>query len=114
MDSMVIAPQSACCQCVRDLSEVEPRLGDCNRGTDINARGDVSGKRLRNQVPPWVERYNGMGLGPLRKWSDIDCRMGIRQVRATVRIERAGRYGKRPIERIGAAMGADHVSVARA
>ena len=111
---MVVALQSAGCERGLNLGEVKSRLGHCNRGTNINARRNLGGKRLRSQVPPGVERDNGLGIGPLRKRSDVDRRMGIRQVRAAVRIERAGRYGKRTIERIGAAMAADHVSVARA
>ena len=110
----VVALQSAGCERGLNLSEVEPRPGHRNGGTNINARRNLGGKRLRSQVPPGIERDNGVGIGPLRKWSDVDCRMGVRQVRATVRIERAGRHGKRTIERIGAAMAADDVAVARA
>ena len=41
-------------------------------------------------------------------------RMGIGEVRAPDRIERAGRDGERAIDRIGAAMGADDVAILRA
>ena len=110
----VVALQSAGCERGLNLGEVEPRLGHRNGGTNIDARRNLGGKRLRSQVPPGIERDDGLGIGPLGKRSDVDRRMGIRQVRAAVGIERAGRYGKRAIERVGAAMAADHVAVAGA
>ena len=55
MHDVVIALQSAGCERCLNLGEVKPRLGHCDSGTDIDARGDLGGKRLRRQVSPGVE-----------------------------------------------------------
>src|SRR5262249_35841073 len=48
---------------------------------------------------------------PLRMRADIDGRRGIRKVGPGNRVERPGRNGQRPVERIGPPVGADGIAV---
>ena len=66
---------------------------------------------LRDQMAPRVERDDAPRLRPLRERPDGRGRIGVGQVGAADRVERAGRDRERAIERIGAAMGADDVAV---
>ena len=68
---------------------------------------------LRDQMAPRIERDDALRIAPLRKRPDGRGGMGVGEIRAPDRIERAGRDRKRAIDRIGAAMGADHVAVLR-
>ena len=74
------------------------------------SRAEVFG----DQMAPRIERDDALRLGPLRERPDGRGRMGVGEVGAADRIERAGRDRERAIERIGAAMRADDVAVSRA
>ena len=64
-------------------------------------------------MAPGVEGDDPARLEPLRMRADLGGRVGVVQVWPGERVERPGRDGERPVERIGAAMGADHVAVGR-
>ena len=62
------------------------------------------------QVAPRIERDDPLGLAPLRERADRRGRMGIGEVGPPDRIEHARRHRERAVERIGAAVAADHVA----
>ena len=82
-------------------------------GRMSDAAGDLVGEDLADDMAPGVERHDPLGVGPLRVRADAGGRMGVGEVRPRQRVERPRRDRQRPVERIGAAMGADDVAVGR-
>ena len=72
-----------------------------------------SAEDLADMVAERVEGDDPARLGPLRVRADRGGRMGVGEVRAGERVQRPRRDGERPVERVGAAMGADDVAVGR-
>src|SRR5215831_1379357 len=93
--------------------EIESRAGDGNCGANILSFGDLRLERGSGKMAPGVERDNAPRLRPLRKRTDGSGRVGICQIGTADRIEHTGRDRQRAIERVGAAMAADYVSMLR-
>ena len=96
-----------------DLGQVEARAGNRDGRADIDAFGQLAAEILGDQVPPRVERDNARRVSPLGKRADGRGRIGIGQVGAADRIERAGGDSQRAIDSVGAAVAADDVAVLR-
>ena len=92
----------------------ETRLGDRDGRAGCRCRPRSPPRRSRRPCGPMDRARRSCpgsdhcGCGPI-----VGRRMGVVQVRPSQRIERARRNRQRAIERIGAAMGADHVAVGR-
>ena len=95
------------------LGQVEPRARDGDARADVDALGDLACEILRDQMSPRIERDDPLRVAPLRKRSDRRGGMGVGEIGPPDRVERAGGDGERAVDRIGAAMGADHVAVLR-
>ncbi len=93
------------------LRNGQPCLGDRDAWADVGAFGDLLAEILRNAMAPGIERHDAARFRPLRKRPDVDHRRGVGQIRPRDRAERAGGYGKRAIERVGAAVRTDRVAV---
>ena len=111
MDGMAVGLQPSGGQRVADFDQVEPRPGDGDTRADVEAFGDLRLEHVRDQMSPRVERDDLLRLGPLRERSDGGGGMGVGQVGPADRVERARRNRERAIERIGAAVGADHIAL---
>ena len=106
--------QPAGCDGRLQFGKIEARAGDGDAWADVDAFGDLGREILGDQMAPRIERNDALRIAPLRKRADGCGGMGVGEVRTPDRIERAGRNGQRAVDRIGAAMGADHVAVRRA
>ena len=106
-----VAGKPACCQSLAHLIQIEPGLRHGNAGTDIDPFSDLRLEDLGHHMSPWIERDDATGVGPLLERADRDGRLGIGEIGPPDGIKRAGRDGQRTIERVGAAMRADDVTV---
>ena len=97
---------------VLELGHGEPRLGHRDRRPDVQALGELLGERLADDVAIGVERDDLLRVGPLRMGPDRLGGRGVGEVGPVQRIEAAGGDRQRPVERVGAGMGADHVAPA--
>ena len=96
---------------VLQLRHVDPRLGDRDRRPQVDARGELRGKRRRDHVAPRIERHDLVRIGPLRMRSDHFRRRRVREVRPMVAVEPSGGDRERAIERVGARVRADRVAL---
>ena len=62
------------------LDKLEARFGHSDRRTDVDTGRDLFTELVRDQMPPWIERDDGVGIGPLRKRPDGVRRIGIGQI----------------------------------
>ncbi len=94
-----------------NLRQHQPRLGDRNGGTNVQAVFDFGCKILGHPMAPRIERHDRVAAFPLRVRPDLDQRAGILQIRPRVRIQRSGRHGECAVDRIGAAVRTDDIAV---
>ena len=94
-----------------ELRRGETCRGDRHRRTRVDARPDVFGKDLADQVTPRVERHDLGRIGPLRARCDQRRGCGVGEVRAVVARQPPRRHGKGAIDRIGAGIRADRVAL---
>ena len=112
VDGIAVGLQPPGSQRIAHLDQVEPRPGDRDARADVEAFGDLRLEGVGDQMAPRIERDDLLRLAPLRERADGGGRKRVGQVGPADRIERARRHRERAIERIGAAVGADHVAQA--
>ena len=88
-DLAVVLEPSGCDRGLQ-FGQVEPRAGDRDARTDVDAFGDLAREVFGDEMAPWIERDDALRLGPLRKRPDRGGRMGVGEVGTADRIERAG------------------------
>jgi hypothetical protein len=86
-------------------------LGDRDGRADVDARRNLFAEIFRHPMAPRIERHDAAGVRPLRVRPDIDGGRRVGEVGTRDRVERSGGDRERPVERIGAAVGADGVAV---
>ncbi|CCD99338.1 hypothetical protein BRAS3809_2590011 [Bradyrhizobium sp. STM 3809] len=95
------------------LRQLDARLGHRDGRPDVDAFGDLAAEIFRDQVAPGIERDDLGWIAPLVERADGGGGMGVGEVRAADRIERAGGDRERAVDRVGAAMAADDVAILR-
>ncbi|SPA51561.1 conserved hypothetical protein [Cupriavidus taiwanensis] len=95
------------------LRHVDVRTGHGDGRADIDAGGDAVGEDAGHQVPPGVERDDLVRVAPLRMRADRFGGGGVGQVGTVVALQRAGGDRERPIDGVGAGVGADHIALRR-
>ena len=113
MNKLAVGHQAPGGQGSLNLRQVEPRPCNRNARTNVGAFGYFAAEILRYQMPPRVKRDDALRVAPLLERPDGCGWIGIGQIRATDRVECAGRHRERTINGIGAAMGADDVTILR-
>ncbi len=83
------------------------------RRADVEPLGDLLLELLGNQMPPRIERHDPLRLAPLRERADHRGGMRVGEIGPPDRVKHAGGNGERAIERVRAAVTADHVAQAR-